>query len=69
MKDRVFTIFKEWLAMVENQMDQKLKSLRSDNWGEHKSDQFIQFFRESGIRCEFTALPSPEQNGVAEWMN
>jgi 5'-3' exoribonuclease 2 len=26
-KDRVFTIFKEWLAMVENQTDRKLKSL------------------------------------------
>jgi hypothetical protein len=26
-KDRVFTIFKDWLAMVENQTDQKLKWL------------------------------------------
>jgi hypothetical protein len=26
-KDRVCTIFKEWLAMVENQTDRKLKSL------------------------------------------
>jgi hypothetical protein len=26
-KDRLFTIFKEWLGMVENQTDQKLKSL------------------------------------------
>jgi hypothetical protein len=33
-KDRVFTIFKDWLAMVENQTDRKLKCLRSDNGGE-----------------------------------
>jgi transposase InsO family protein len=69
MKDCVFTIFKEWLAMLENQTDRKLKSLRSDNGGEYKSDAFVQFCRERGIRREFTAPYSPEQNGVAEWMN
>jgi transposase InsO family protein len=55
--------------MVENQMDQKLKSLRSDNRGEYKSNEFVQFWRERGIRLEFTAPHNPEQNGVAEWMN
>jgi transposase InsO family protein len=65
-KDRVFTIFKDWLAIVENQTDRKLKCLRSDNGGEYKSDEFVQFFRERGIRREFTAPCSPEQNGVAE---
>jgi transposase InsO family protein len=68
-KDRVFTIFKEWLAMVENQTDRKLKSLRSNNGGEYKSDEFVQFCREHGIRREFLAPYSPEQNGVAEGMN
>jgi transposase InsO family protein len=68
-KDRVFTIFKEWLAMVENQMDRKLKCLRSDNGGEYKSDEFIQFYRERGIRREFTAPYRREQNGVAERMS
>jgi transposase InsO family protein len=55
--------------MVENQTDQKLKSLRSDNGGEYKSNEFAQFCRERGIRREFTAPHSPEQNGVAEQMN
>jgi transposase InsO family protein len=68
-KDRVFTIFKDWLAMVENQTDRKLKCLRSDNGGEYKSDQFAQFCRERGIRREFTAPYSPEQNGIAKRMN
>jgi hypothetical protein len=68
-KDRVFTIFKDWLAMVENQMDRKLKCLRFNNGGEYKSDEFIQFCRERGIRREFTAAYSPEQNGVAKRMN
>jgi hypothetical protein len=68
-KDRVFTIFKDWLAMVENQTDRKLKSLRSDSGGEYKSDEFVQFCRERGIRREFTTPHSLEQNGVAERMN
>jgi 5'-3' exoribonuclease 2 len=45
-KDRVFTIFKEWLDMVDNQTDRKLKILRFDNGGEYKSDKFVQFCRE-----------------------
>ena len=68
-KDRVFTVFKEWRALVENQTDRKLKCLRSDNGGEFKSDEFITFFREHGIRREYTAPHSPEQNGIAERMN
>jgi transposase InsO family protein len=55
--------------MVENQTDQKLKSLQSDNGREYKSDEFVQVCRERGIRREFTAHHSPEQNGVAERMN
>jgi transposase InsO family protein len=55
--------------MVENQTDRKLKSLRSDNEGEYKSDKFAQFCRECGMRREFIAPHSPEQNGIAERIN
>ena len=30
-KDKVFVVFQDWLAVVENQMDQKLKYVQSDN--------------------------------------
>jgi 5'-3' exoribonuclease 2 len=53
-KDRVFTIFKDWLALVENQTDRKLKCLRSDNGREYKSDEFVQFCQERDIRREYT---------------
>ena len=68
-KDRVFSIFSDWLAMVENQTGRKLKCLRTDNGGEFKSEDFIKFCRERGIRREYTAPYSPEQNGIAERMN
>jgi hypothetical protein len=68
-KDCVFMIFKDWFGMVENLTDRKLKSLRSNKGGEYKSDEFVQFCRECGIRREFTTPHIPEQNGVDERMN
>ena len=55
--------------MVENQTGRKLKCLRTDNGGEFKSNEFVKFCRERGIRREYTAPYSPEQNGIAERMN
>ena len=34
-----------------------------------KSDEFVKFFQEPGIRCEYTTPYSSEQNGIAERMN
>ena len=68
-KDRVFSIFFDWLAMVENQTGRKLKCLRTINGGEFKSDEFVKFCRERGIRREYTTPYSPEQNDIAERMN
>ena len=68
-KDRVFSIFSEWLAMVQNQTGRKLKCLQTDNGGEFKSDKFIKFCRERDIRREYTAPYSLEQNRIVECMN
>ena len=67
-KDRVFSIFSDWLAMVENQSGRKLKCLRTDNGGEFKSEEFVKFFRERGIRREYTTPYSPEQNGIPTFL-
>ena len=55
--------------MVENQTGRKRKCLRIDNGREFKSKEFVKFCRERGIRREYTAPYSPEQNGIAERMN
>ena len=68
-KDRVFSIFQESLAMVENQSDRKLKCLRTDNGGEFKSEEFIKIFQQYDIRHEYTTPYSLEKNGIAERMN
>ena len=55
--------------MVENQTGRKLKCLLTDNGGQFKSKEFVKFCRERGIRREYTAPHSPEQNGIIERMN
>ena len=52
--------------MVENQTGRKLKCLRTDNGGEFKSEEFVKFCRERGIRREYMAPYSPKQNGIVE---
>ena len=68
-KDRVFSIFKEWLAMAENQSGWNLKCLRTDNGGGFKSEEFVKFCRHRDIRREYTTPYSLEQNGISECMN
>ena len=59
-KDWVFSIFFKWLVSVKNQTGRMLKCLRIDNGGEFKSEEFVKFCRERGIRREYTAPYSPE---------
>ena len=46
-----------------------MKTLRSDNSGEYKSDPFLQFCRDHGIRRHFIVRETSQQNGVAERLN
>ena len=68
-KSEVFQNFKVWLALVEKQIGNKLKILRSDNGGEYVSKEFLDYCRRHGIRRHFTTLGDPQSNGVAERMN
>jgi transposase InsO family protein len=55
--------------LVENLSTRKIKILRSDNGGEHTSNEFGSFRRDVGIKRELTTLYSPKQNGAAERKN
>ena len=68
-KDQVFEKFLEWKALVEKSTGRKLKVLRTDNGGEYKSTEFMNYMKREGVRHEFTVPKTPEQNGVAERMN
>ena len=53
-KSDAFNVFRKWLALVENQLDGKLKCLWTDNGGEYVSDEFQHFYDTHGIRKELT---------------
>lgn len=68
-KHEVFSVFKRWKAMVENETNLKLKCLRSDNGGEYISEEFKRYCADNGIKMEKTIPGTPQQNGIAERMN
>ncbi|GJU41353.1 putative ribonuclease H-like domain-containing protein [Tanacetum coccineum] len=53
---------------IENQLNQKVKIIRSDNGTEFKNRVMLEFCREKGIKQEFSNARTPQQNGVAERM-
>ncbi|WVZ61696.1 hypothetical protein U9M48_011528 [Paspalum notatum var. saurae] len=68
-KSEVFSAFKEWKVMIENQTEKKVKILRTDNGMEFCSDQFKAYCKSQGIVRHYTIPHTPQQNGVAERMN
>jgi transposase InsO family protein len=68
-KSEVFSWFREFKALMENQTGKNIKVLRSDNGGEYTSNDFNDFCREAGIKKEKTVPYNPQQNGVAKRKN
>ena len=68
-KSEVFQRFKEFEALVTNEVGGTIGVLRSDNGGEYISGEFESYLKSRGIRHELTVPHSPQQNGVAERMN
>ena len=68
-KSEALEKFKEFKASVENEFKMKIEALRADRGGEYLSNEFQQFLKECGIRPDFTAAYSPQQNGVSERLN
>jgi len=68
-KDEAFDKFKVFKALVENDLDLKIKCLRSDRGGEFISDEFFNFCEQHGNKRQISIAKSPQQNGVVERMN
>ena len=61
--------FKSYSALVENQLNIKLKSLRTDRGHEYLFDLFKTYCDEKGIARQLTIPYTPQQNGVVERRN
>ena len=68
-KSETFDRFKEFKALIENQIDRHIHILKSDNGGEYESNEFDYFCREVGIKKELIVPYNPQQNGVAKRKN
>ncbi|GKB10025.1 putative ribonuclease H-like domain-containing protein [Tanacetum coccineum] len=68
-KDETSGILKTFITEIENQLDYKVKVIRSDNGTEFKNSVMNQFCEIKGIKREFSVARTPQQNGVAERRN
>ncbi|GJW19285.1 ribonuclease H-like domain-containing protein [Tanacetum coccineum] len=67
--DETSGILKTFITKIENQLDYKVKVIRSDNGTEFKNSVMNQFCEIKGIKREFSVARTPQQNGVAERKN
>ena len=68
-KDETFQRFCEWKEEVENQVNKRVKILRTDNGLEFCNNKFDEYCKAQGIERLRTCVYTPQQNGVAERMN
>jgi transposase InsO family protein len=68
-KSEVFDRFKEFKALVENQIEKIIKVLRTDNGRELCGNEFEEFYKKCGIEMNNNTPYTPHHNGVAERMN
>lgn len=65
----VFSCFKQFMSMVENQKGKQIKCLRTDNGGEFCGSEFEGFLKRVGILHQKTNPYRPERNGLCERLN
>ena len=65
-KSDVLDVFKFFKATIENQLNSKIKTLRTENGGEFTSNAFKLFYSSHGIIHQFSCPHTPQQNGMAE---
>jgi hypothetical protein len=68
-KSEAFENFNIYKERVENEMDSKIKCLRSGNGGEFTSKEFMDYCRNHGIKRQFYVPRTPQHNGFVETKN
>jgi transposase InsO family protein len=68
-KSETQEVFKKFLKRAQNEFDAKFKKIRSDNGSDFKNTQVEDYLDQDGIKHEFLAPCTPQQNGVAERNN
>nr|GEW15716.1 putative ribonuclease H-like domain-containing protein [Tanacetum cinerariifolium] len=68
-KDATYPILRDFINLIENQLNKKVKAIRCDNGTEFKNAHMIELCGSKGRKREFSNARTPQQNGVAERKN
>nr|GEW76944.1 putative ribonuclease H-like domain-containing protein [Tanacetum cinerariifolium] len=68
-KDETFYILKDFIALIENQLNKKVKAIRCDNGIEFQNAKLIDLYGKKGIKRDYSNARTPQQNEVAERKN
>jgi transposase InsO family protein len=68
-KSEIQEVLKKFLRRTQNEFDARVKKIRSDNGTEFKNTQVYDFLDEEGIKHEFLAPYTPQQNEVVKRKN
>jgi hypothetical protein len=68
-KSETQEVLKKFLKRSKNEFDAKVKNIRSDNGSEFKNTQVEDYLDQEGIKHEFSALYTPQRNGVVKRKN
>jgi transposase InsO family protein len=63
---RLLSTLKRFLRRAQNEFELKVKKIKSDNGSEFKNLQVEEYLEEEGVKHEFSAPYTPQQNGVVE---
>nr|GEV19126.1 hypothetical protein [Tanacetum cinerariifolium] len=68
-KDETYPILKDFITLIENQLNKKAKAIRCDNGTEFKNAHMIDLCESKGIKREYSNPRTLQQNRVAERKN
>jgi len=68
-KDETYHVFKNFAKVVQNEKNSNIMSIKSDHDREFQNEKFNRFYSKLGIKHNFSAPRTPQQNGVVERKN
>jgi len=68
-KDNAYLAFKKIVKVIQNDKGCRISIIKSDHGGEFQNERFDKFSEKQGIKHNFSAPRTPQQNGVVERKN
>ncbi|GJX45777.1 putative ribonuclease H-like domain-containing protein [Tanacetum coccineum] len=68
-KDETYPILKDFITLVENQLNKRVKAIRCDNGTKFKNAHIIELCGSKGIKRDYSNARTPQQNRITERKN